>query len=199
MKYTEEEALARFLLEEDLQEYSDWEEASNIIISSYQDLVKPLGVYEYETQYGDYIVSDNYDELTESAKERVLNLIDDVGVSNLFNNSFSIERYLNDEFFEDIEKDELHNRFYELSDEERDEYEDEYEYAEEMMSDNSYEFCLDMGFNLDDLLKSNPPGRIIDIDELVSDVVDMDGVAHTLAAYDGEEYEQDGYWIYRTN
>lgn len=40
---------------------------------------------------------------------------------------------------------------------------------------------------------------LIDIDALAQWCVDMDGVAHYLASYDGEELEENGYYIYRTN
>lgn len=41
--------------------------------------------------------------------------------------------------------------------------------------------------------------NLIDIDELSKYCVDIDGVGHFIASYDGEETEQDGYYIYRTN
>ena len=47
----------------------------------------------------------------------------------------------------------------------------------------------------DILIKEN----LIDIDALSRWCVDMDGVAHYLAHYDGEEIEENGYYIYRVN
>lgn len=40
---------------------------------------------------------------------------------------------------------------------------------------------------------------ITDLDEFVSDAIAADGRGHFLAGYDGEENEQDKYFIYRTN
>ena len=40
---------------------------------------------------------------------------------------------------------------------------------------------------------------LIDIEALATWCVDMDGVAHYLASYDGEEIDENGYYIYRTN
>ena len=40
---------------------------------------------------------------------------------------------------------------------------------------------------------------ITDMDEFVSDAISADGRGHFLAGYDGEENEQDEYFIYRTN
>ena len=38
-----------------------------------------------------------------------------------------------------------------------------------------------------------------DLDRLFEDSIDIDGIAHTLAAYDGEETTVDDYHIYRWN
>jgi hypothetical protein len=46
-----------------------------------------------------------------------------------------------------------------------------------------------------DLLKA----MITDFDEFVEDAISADGRGHFLAGYDGEENEQDEYYIYRNN
>lgn len=40
---------------------------------------------------------------------------------------------------------------------------------------------------------------LIDLDELAKYCVDIDGVGHYIASYDGDETEHEGYYIYRTN
>ena len=40
---------------------------------------------------------------------------------------------------------------------------------------------------------------ICDIDEFVTDAINADGRGHFLSFYDGEEHEQDEFFIYRTN
>ena len=40
---------------------------------------------------------------------------------------------------------------------------------------------------------------IKDLGEFIEDAIDADGRGHFLSWYDGEEIEQDGYYIYRTN
>ena len=40
---------------------------------------------------------------------------------------------------------------------------------------------------------------ITNMDEFVSDAISADGRGHFLAGYDGEENEQDEFYIYRTN
>ena len=56
-----------------------------------------------------------------------------------------------------------------------------------------YQFGDDL-FN-DIVIKEN----LIDIDSLAKWCVDMVGVAHTLATYDGEEEEFNGFYFFRTN
>lgn len=41
--------------------------------------------------------------------------------------------------------------------------------------------------------------NLIDLEELAKYCVDIDGVAHSLAAYDGEEIEHEGMYLYRVN
>lgn len=40
---------------------------------------------------------------------------------------------------------------------------------------------------------------IVDIDEFVENAIDADGRGHFISWYDGEEVEQDEFYIYRTN
>jgi len=40
---------------------------------------------------------------------------------------------------------------------------------------------------------------IVDLDQFVEDAISADGRGHFLAGYDGNEYEQDKYFIYRVN
>lgn len=40
---------------------------------------------------------------------------------------------------------------------------------------------------------------IDDIDEFIDDAIDADGRGHFISRYDGDENEQDGYFIYRQN
>ena len=57
------------------------------------------------------------------------------------------------------------------------------------------EFKFQFGDDLfnDIVIKEN----LIDIEELSKWCVDMDGVAHTLATWDGEETETNGYYFYQ--
>ena len=47
-----------------------------------------------------------------------------------------------------------------------------------------------------DTIKDN---NLIDLEELATYIVDLDGVGHFLATYDGEELEHNEYYAYRVN
>lgn len=96
-------------------------------------------------------------------------------------------------------------------DKETGDYEDSYlidDFAEAMREatgygDDDIQWYID-SFGEDDfnhLLKANP--NILDEDALIEEIINVDGVAHELARYDGKENEEiyDGvtYYIYRTN
>lgn len=49
--------------------------------------------------------------------------------------------------------------------------------------------------NANDFIKA----LIEDIDEFVEDAIEIDGRGHFISSYDGEEIEQDDYYIYRIN
>ena len=56
-------------------------------------------------------------------------------------------------------------------------------------------------YDFDNVVKNNP--NLIDLDSLANDIVEADGVANSLARYDGEEIETDfddiTYYMYRNN
>jgi len=62
--------------------------------------------------------------------------------------------------------------------------------------DNSKEW-YEENFGRDELLGVISENELYDKQEVAEYIVDIDGVAHILASYDGEEHEQDGYLIYR--
>jgi hypothetical protein len=73
-----------------------------------------------------------------------------------------------------------------------------YSLSEKMMSDDSVEWYMD-NFGTEDFNDIVKRHNLIDEDELAAYVVDVDGCGHVLSSYDGEEYENEGYYIYRTN
>lgn len=85
--------------------------------------------------------------------------------------------------------------------------EDEDEYVD--IGDPEEVFYMNMGMDLEEYIKSIQEKyesgnsellRLIDdVDDFVSDAISADGRGHFLSSYDGNEEEQDGYYIYRTN
>lgn len=57
----------------------------------------------------------------------------------------------------------------------------------------------EMQGNLCESFNSAIKAMIDDIDYFVEDAIASDGRGHFLSSYDGQEIEQDGFYIYRTN
>lgn len=72
----------------------------------------------------------------------------------------------------------------------------EEEYAERIEED-PLDYLQEMGITVAEAIKQN----IVQVDEekLIEDVVDLDGLGHTIATYDGEELEIDGTYWFRLN
>ncbi len=88
------------------------------------------------------------------------------------------------ETLEDTIRDDFHDRIY---DETYDGLDDPIEY-----------FVHEQGlYSIEELMKQNFIS--IDVDEASKDAVNVDGVAHFLSGYDGEEREVEGIYYYRTN
>jgi len=73
-----------------------------------------------------------------------------------------------------------------------------YELSEQMMSGDSVEWYID-NFGQESFNNTVKEQNLVDEDELAQYVVSIDGCGHVLSSYDGEEYENEGYLIYRTN
>lgn len=74
------------------------------------------------------------------------------------------------------------------------------ELADKMTEDqgDAVEYYRD-NFGDDDFNRVVKDNGLLDVRAYAEYCARIDGVAHALAGYDGEEYEQDGYYIYRTN
>lgn len=76
--------------------------------------------------------------------------------------------------------------------------EEEYEYWYKGL-DDPYQFLVeDMGIYTEEDLYKQPFMRIDD-ETAASDAVDVDGIGHFFATYDGDEVEHNGYVMYRAN
>ena len=186
------------------------EDDSEIVINEIFD-----NVYDVEVENYNYIVSNDYDALTDLAIERNVEIIEDCGINDTLLFEAEIKGWIDEEYFKEYWND-LHHMMaydegiYNIMDADEVELYESGELLEDDIRDNYYnslqdsiqnnwidEFKFQFGDDLfnDIVIKEN----LIDIDKLAQWCVDMDGVAHTLATYDGDEIECNGYYIYRTN
>ena len=186
---------------EDMQDINIYEEGNDILT--------------IEVEGFEFIASDNYTSLEELAIERNIEIIEDCGLTqNLIDEAY-IKGWIDESWFEDYMRE--HHEF--LA------YEEEIQYIateEEMEAIEAGELTEeDVRENYLTSLNSSVEGQeleefkfqlgdeefqrvvlsenLIDIDMFAEWCVDMDGVAHTLATYDGQEEEFNGFYFFRTN
>lgn len=161
-------------------------------------------------KFGDeeYECYDDYDDAVSAAKEEIKSLIEDCGgvmkVGFQWGALGGREQYLDEDDAENIVREDLENMLSDMSNrEKRENYgkTDDDEIIEDQLGEiNSYvDYIVDNWGEeqLDNLIKN---GYIsFDEDKLAEDCVEIDGPAHNLARYDGEEIELDGWWAYRVN
>lgn len=184
------------------------------------DLVEDVESIEIEgntiiTDLGEYIVFNNYTDAENEAVEQCKQIIEECGLTDSLIFEAEIQGLIDTQWFIDFWQ-ELHecNAYdesiqYIATDEEMEQLENG-EISEEEIRDNyfnslqdsikgqemeEYKYQLGEQDFQDRLIKEG----LIDIEALAQWCVDMDGVAHYLARYDGEELEENGYYIYRTN
>ena len=190
----------------------------DIVIEDVQDITiteEGNDILNIEVEGFEFIASDNYTSLEELAIEQVKEIIEDCGLTqNLIDEAY-IKGWIDESWFEDYMKE--HHEF--LA------YEEEIQYIateEEMGAIEAGELTEeDVRENYLTSLNSSVEGQeleefkfqlgdeefqrvvlsenLIDIDKVAEWCVDMDGVAHTLAQYDGEEEEFNGFYFFRTN
>ena len=184
--------------------------------------VQDITIYEMdnnilniEVEGFEFTVSDDYTALEELATEQVKEIIEDCGLTqNLIDEAY-IKGWIDESWFEDYWRE--HNEFlayeediqYIATEEELEELENgqtteeeiREHYYNDLQSSIENNWVDEFKYQLGDeefqrvLLQEN----LIDIDEVANWCVDMDGVAHYIAHYDGDEIECNGYYIYRTN
>lgn len=167
------------------------------------------------TDLGEYIIFNNYTDAENEAVAQCKQLMEDCGLTENLILEAEIQGLIDTQWFIDYWQ-ELHefNAYeegiqYIATDEEMEQLENG-EISEEEIRDNyfnmlqdsikgqeidEYKFQFGEGYFNDTLIREG----LIDIEALAQWCVDMDGVAHFLASYDGEEIEENGYYIYRTN
>lgn len=184
------------------------------------DLVEDVESIEIDsniitTDLGEYLVFYDYTDAEVEAVEQCKQIIEVCGLSDSLIFEAEIQGLINTQWFIDYWQ-ELHefNAYtesiqYIATDEEMEQLENG-EISEEEIRDNyfnmlqdsiegqemeEYKFQFGEEYFNDTLIREG----LIDIEALATWCVDMDGVAHYLASYDGEEIDENGYYIYRTN
>ena len=167
------------------------------------------------TDLGEYKVFYDYTDAEAEAIEQCKQIIEDCGLSESLIFEAELKGWINVDYFREYWE-ELHysmsydEGIYNIMDSDEVELYESGDLSEDDIRDNYYnalqdsvqnnwidEFKYQFGDELfnEIVIKEN----LIDIEALAQWCVDMDGVAHFLASYDGEEIEENGYYIYRTN
>lgn len=164
---------------------------------------------------GDFVIFNNYSDAENHAIEMCKNIIEDCGISDLLIYQAEIQGMIDESWFEDFWRESNEYMAYEegiqyiATDEEMEQLENG-DITEEEIRENYLEglnASIDgqwmdeykYQFGEEEFHRVLIHEGLIDIEELAKYCVDIDGVGHFIASYDGDETEQDGYYIYRTN
>ena len=163
----------------------------------------------------EYLYFTNYEDAEASAVQYCVDIMEDCGISeNLLNIAIN-HNMLNLNWFMDAATEYAENYAYNesieyLADAEELEQIDVGIVSEDEIREKYYnsvlpsdaeeafdEFIFNYGRNYTEelIIKEN----LLNIEELAQYCVDVDGVAHFLAAYNGEELEYNNYYLYRVN
>ena len=184
------------------------------------DMVEDIESIEFNGNYvntdiGEYIVFDNYEDAENIAIERNIEILEDCGIPENLVFEAELQGWINEDYFKDYWQDLHEFQAYNediqyIATEDELEQLDSGDITEDDIRDNYYNCLKDSlsGNYMDEykfqfgdkefqrvLIEHN----LIDITALAKWCVDMDGVGYTLASYDGDEIECNGYYIYRTN
>ena len=190
----------------------------DIAIEDVQDITiteEGNDILRVEVDGFEFITSDSYTALEKEAVRQTIHIIEDCGLTENLIFEAELKGWIDEEYFREYWSD-LHysmaydEGIYNIMDSDEVELYESGELLEDDIRENYYnalqdsiqnnwidEFKHQFGDDLfnDIVIKEN----LIDIEELSNWCVDMDGVAHTLATYDGEEEEFNGFYFFRTN
>lgn len=188
-----------------------------------EDEIEHLWDYEYQTSEGDYLVVTE-DEARELAEDDIRNLFDELGLES-FTQGFRdwiIMNALETDWFEYAVRESYESyvdgikyeegRFEEeildagiISEEDVENGYDEDEAAEKYVdylvenAGDPVDYCGD-NFGWDWVTQMANDHGLIDMDVVVEECIDQDGIAHFIARYDGDEHDLgNGLYAYRTN
>lgn len=164
---------------------------------------------------GDFVIFSNYSDAENHAIEICTNIIEDCGISENLLFTAETQGMIDESWFKDFWEESNEYHAYEegiqyIATEEELEQLENGELTEEEIRENyleglnasidgqwmdEYKFQFGESEFQQVLIREN----LIDIEELSKYCVDIDGVGHFIASYDGDETEYNGYYIYRTN
>ena len=190
----------------------------DIAIEDVQDITiteEGNDILRVEVDGFEFITSDSYTALEKEAVRQTIHIIEDCGLTENLIFEAELKGWIDEEYFKEYWED-LHysmaydEGIYNIMDSDEVELYESGELLEDDIRENYYnalqdsiqnnwidEFKYQFGDDMfnDIVIKEN----LIDIEELSKLCVDMDGVAHTLASYDGQEEEFNGFYFFRTN
>ena len=165
---------------------------------------------------GEYIVLTK-EEAYDTAEEDIRNSIEECGIES-FSKSYQewiLESCVDKDWFNEYVEEYYSNYINDIKDEESgyDEYETrleeemndagvetEEEFLDCLIEDagNSIDWYIDC-FGYEEFKSVCEECDLIDWDSVIEEVISEDGLAHSIATYDGKEYEVGEYFIYRLN
>lgn len=168
-----------------------------------------------ESVEGDFVIYSNYSDAENDAIEMCENIIEDCGLTNDLIYEAEIQGMIDESWFEDFWRESNEYMAYEegiqyIASGEQLEQLENGDITEEEIRENYLEslnaslegnwmYEYKFHFGEEQFQKVLIRENLIDIEELAKYCVDIDGVGHFIASYDGDETEQEGYYIYRTN
>lgn len=163
----------------------------------------------------EYAIYNDYDAAEEEAVEQTIEILKDCGLNDFLEDVAINHNMLNLNWFKDANEE--HANFYAydesiefIADAEELEQLERGEITEDEIRENIYnnmiiedaaeafnDFIFNFGreYTMEIIKKYD----LLNYEELAQYCVDVDGVGHTLAYYDGEELEYNNYYLYRVN
>ena len=185
-------------------------EVEDLTVSKYDNRV-----FENE-EAGEYIVLTE-EEAYDEAEESIRDLIEDLGLESFSEcyQEWILDTCVDKEWFDEYLEEYYSNYIDDIRDEESDYEEYDSRLAEEMEdagveteeefldyliedAGNSIDWYIDC-FGYEEFKYVCEECDLIDWDNVIEEVISEDGVAHSIATYDGKEYEVGEYFIYRLN
>lgn len=175
--------------------------------------------YEYNNVFNingaEYAIYNDYDAAEEEAVEQTIEILKDCGLNDFLEDVAINHNMLDLQWFKDANEE--HANFYAydesiefIADAEELEQLERGEITEDEIRENIYnnmiiedaaeafnDFIFNFGreYTMEIIKKYD----LLNYEELAQYCVDVDGVGHTLAYYDGEELEYNNYYLYRVN